>query len=264
MPQTWTNARAQFGFKFNLMDYDSVEGRKERIGYKEKHKKTGLDVSRHDGYFQLYGNDLEANTALELHFLEHARKTLEVYYEILFWKTQMVFRAAKMINKLSGRNTSASDLFSAGESFIEGLDRKSFKHFSGLCGISGNGLAVPSAILCFIKPEKMPIVDLWVARWVNEHHQEFEGLVAFDDFNHQCTHRQEIIDANALTERANRLVVPQPIVRIKDFEAYRKWILWTRKFADVLTGYTKTKWRARDIEMAIFTAQREGLQLSIL
>lgn len=257
MPQTWMKARKLFSFEYDLRKYDNAQGRQQRLDYRNKHKDIELDVANHKGFFQLYGNDLSSNTALEVHFQQHAKTTLEAYYEILFWKTQMVFRASRMINNLRDNNTSASDLFAAGESFIEKLDQESFANFTKLCGISGSGLAVPSAILCFINPKKMPIVDMWVARWVNVNHRNYEGLAEFEDFNQQCIHKQEIIAANALTERANRRTKPQPIVRMNDFEAYRKWVLWTRKFAGTLTVHTKTNWRARDVEMAVFAAAQD-------
>jgi len=264
MSQTWTNVRGQFAYEYDLRAYDSEDGLKTRIDYKEKHKDIGLDVSSHKGYFRLHGNDLGANAALETHFQVHAQKSLEAYYEIMFWKEPMIFRAARMIYNMMEKNTPPAEIFKAGEAFVEGLDQKSFKHFTELCGIKGTGLAVPSAILCFINPDKMPIVDMWVARWVNAHHQEYEGLMPFDDFNNQCLRKQEVMRENAEMAEQERQTVPYPIVRANDFESYRKWILWTREYAKVLTSHTKTKWRARDVEMAVFTAHQANMELHVL
>ncbi len=264
MSQTWNDARGQFGYEYDLRDYDSEVGRQKRMDYERAHQNIGLDVHGHQGFFQLHGNDISANTVLETHFQDHARESVEAYYEIMFWKEPMVFRAARMIHNLREMNTPPAEIFKAGETFIDGLEQQSFERFTELCGIKGTGLAVPSAILCSINPEKMPIVDMWVARWVNAYHQEYEGLVPFDDFNSQCLRKQEIMRENAERAEQERQIVPQPIVSAKDFESYRKWILWTRKYAEVLTAHTKTKWRARDVEMAVFTAHQMKMKLPVL
>jgi len=53
-------------------------------------------------------------------------------------------------------------------------------------------------------------------------------------------------------------------LRDNDFTNYLHWIAWCRECAQELTDITETRWRARDVEMAVFTAQRDRTFLNVL
>ena len=53
-------------------------------------------------------------------------------------------------------------------------------------------------------------------------------------------------------------------LRENDFDSYLNWIKWCIETSDVLNRLTNIKWRARDVEMAVFTAQRNKILLNPL
>ena len=46
-----------------------------------------------------------------------------------------------------------------------------------------------------------------------------------------------------------------------DFQNYLNWTEWTRETARILSMQTKMKWRARDVEMAVYASQKKGIEL---
>ena len=55
-----------------------------------------------------------------------------------------------------------------------------------------------------------------------------------------------------------------PSLQDDDFPNYLNWVNWCQEVAQVLTELTSKQWRARDVEMAVFTAQRNGMTLNVL
>jgi len=49
-----------------------------------------------------------------------------------------------------------------------------------------------------------------------------------------------------------------------DFNNYLNWLAWSKETSKKLKQLTGVKWRARDVEMAVFTAQRNNLALNPL
>lgn len=104
-------------------------------------------------------------------------------------------------------------------------------------------MAISLTLVSFADPENHPMIDTQVVKWINNN---------ADLFNKK---RQ-----NKLTKFNFKYTSP----RIDDFESYLNWLLWCNEIAKILSSTTKIKWRTRDVEMAIFTSQRIGLNLNIL
>ena len=54
------------------------------------------------------------------------------------------------------------------------------------------------------------------------------------------------------------------VVKESDWRFVSSWIAWCQYTAKLLTEATGYQWRARDVEMAVFTADRTGLPLNSL
>ena len=85
------------------------------------------------------------------------------------------------------------------------------------------------------------MVDRNIARWVKEHHSDFS------------------------LNRGSRLTpfkLNYSSLRYNNFDNYLHWVRWCRDTAGILTDRTSMQRRARDVEIAVFTAAREGLSLA--
>ncbi len=102
-------------------------------------------------------------------------------------------------------------------------------------------LALASTFPAFVGPEKYPILDSHVVSWVNTNYSKHsEGR------------------ENKLT-MFNGTSPPD-----SDFQNYMNWVHWCRDSSDYLKGRTKISWRARDVEMAVYSAHINGCELEVL
>jgi hypothetical protein len=92
-------------------------------------------------------------------------------------------------------------------------------------------------------PEQIPMIDKQVANWVN-----------LNDSEHSINKSKKL----------TKFKLNYTSLRENDFDNYLNWIKWCRETSDVLTRLTKDKWRPRDVEMAVFTAQRNNVLLNPL
>lgn len=103
--------------------------------------------------------------------------------------------------------------------------------------------AVPVAATfpAFFCPEDFPMVDNQIARWAkaNGHHHIYRNSSGM-------AQRPPSTDVNSV----DLFVLP--------------WYRWCQTTADILNKSTDRHWRARDVEMAVFTAQRSSLPLNPL
>ena len=58
--------------------------------------------------------------------------------------------------------------------------------------------------------------------------------------------------------------VPKGIIKEQHWSFVESWVRWCRSTAHKLNQRADFEWRARDVEMAVFTAQRDGLTLTPL
>lgn len=208
------------------------------------------DYERRDRFPNFFNREIsgdrDSTIKFENYFRENARKSREVYFEVIFWKVysytnNRLRTTSRIVNHILERKVSSESLYDAIKHFVDSPTPQNLRSIRNLLGIRTNVLAIPLTFPAFLNPEKYPMVDRKVAQWVNtnlnEHNRKREAK---------------------LTE-----FVSLPLTD-DDFESYLNWVYWCRELAQVLTEKTGMHWRARDVEMAVFTAQRKNLELTVL
>lgn len=215
---------------------------------------TYKNAASFPGFFrQIINGNRAATIAFENYFRQRAPEYLEVWYEIVFWKLYSVsaFRqrgTREIIGNVQRTGTMARSLWNAVNQFVSHPSVSNLAGIRTQLGMPTPVMAVPLTFVAFANPETFPMIDKpKVAKWVNN---------------------------NAVPHSANRIhkLVPFRMgctsLQVNDFNSYLAWVEWCREVACVLSQAPPTgtgdKWRARDVEMAVFTAQRNGLSLSIL
>ena len=187
----------------------------------------------------------------EDYFRGLAPKTIQVWYEVAFWKlySQPPWRSRKVssiVDYTSTQAVTAAQLWEATQQFIRTPSKIGLTYLRGLLGFK-YGMAVPLTFVAFADPQSYPMVDRRVADWVNANLEK-----------HNAGRN------NKLTKFRSREWKKANFIPDSDFGAYMDWVSWCREIASMLSGLTNTCWRARDVEMAIFTAYRPVPSLSVL
>jgi hypothetical protein len=144
------------------------------------------------------------------------------------------------------RNTQPITLRAAIDNFVLEPNVKNLQAIRKLLGIKTDVLAVALTFPAFLNPEKYPMVDNVVARWINRNYAE-----------HSRNTKNKLTQFVSPTYNYTSL-------RDIDFPNYMNWVNWCNEMANILTNKTTIKWRARDAEMAVFTAQRKNLELTAI
>jgi len=118
-----------------------------------------------------------------------------------------------------------------------------FQALRAACG-QPNGFATPVTFLAFYAPEAFPMVDKHIAEWWAAHRERF-GLQHSPPF--------AVRQADGWIQAMTRPKTEQ------NWAAYLAWARFCRDYASRLRG-----WRARDVEMAVWTAQKGGDDLPVL
>jgi hypothetical protein len=126
--------------------------------------------------------------------------------------------------------------------FSDNQNIDNLKNIRKKLGITTKVLATTLTFPALAYPDIFPMVDMQVAKWVNKYFVEYN------------IHRN-----NKLTPFNFKRVL-----RDNDFNNYLNWVAWCRETSELLTKLNRIKWRARDVEMAVFTAQRNKLYLNPL
>lgn len=150
-----------------------------------------------------------------------------------------------MIDKIIERKTKPEELCDAIKVFIINPSKLKLQKLRCLLGIKTNVLAIPLTFVAFFNPEKYPMVDKNITEWVNQ------------NFASHNKNRQAQLTPFVSLEQFTSL-------RDVDFQSYLNWVRWCNETAQILTNGTDIKWRARDVEMAVFTAERNDMELNIL
>ena len=228
MPGSWTRA-------LNLYCYPVDLG-----SYHRSHK--------FPGFFEiLIAGDRSSTIAFENHFREAAPNHIAAFFEVVFWKlySQPGRRDGKtdsVINSVQNNNILPKILWDTVLKFINNQNIVNLRSIRTMLGFTSPVLAITLTIPAFTCPDKFPMVDTQVAKWVNEHFAE-----------------HNIDKINNLTPFNFK-----GVLRDNDFNNYLNWVAWCRETSEILTRLTKGKWRARDVEMAVFTAQRNKLLVNPL
>lgn len=158
--------------------------------------------------------------------------------EVCFWKN----------NRRAGNNNTQSLLNhlknpEKWETFTRSLkivsSEPSWENFKELCNACGqkNGFATPITFLAFYNPEMYPMADKHIAEWWNKNKERF-GYETEPGFK----------------QRDDGYVPNSP----QNWKAYLAWYKFCRVYASSL------RWRARDVEMSVFSSQRNRWKLPIL
>ena len=200
-------------------------------------------ASRNPGWFELNicpGNRTQTES-FETRFREQAPHHLEAWAEVVFWKLDSGGRgfAATQARRLldPNRPVSASELWSSCMAYLDQPGRTTFSAFRKML-FTTPAVATAATFPAFICPEKFPMVDTQIARWVREH-------------GGQHGYRGDI-----------GRVPSAATINESHWPFVDSWMAWCRTMAAELSRRTGFSWRARDVEMAVFTAQRCGLELN--
>lgn len=196
---------------------------------------------------EIAGNRI-STIGFENYFRENAQRSIEVYFEVVFWKLYSQKNArqrgtSRIVEHMLGNNVEPRLLYEAIRQFVEVSLKQNLQNIRNLLGIRTNVLAVALTFPAFLKPEKYPMVDNNIARWVNDHYAEHN---------------------RSKYARLTPFSLGYTSLRDNDFSNYTNWVGWCNEIAQILSEKTDICWRPRDVEMAVFTAKRENIELNVL
>ncbi len=200
------------------------------------------EAGQRPGWFELNicpGDPLQT-AGFETRFRRQARHHLEAWAEVVFWKnySRNSGTASKRAQALLNQKPPVCELWSSCMTYVEQPDLTTFRAFRKKL-FTARVVATAATFPAFICPERFPMVDTQVASWVREHGEQhgYPGDIA---------------------------EVPSDGIIEGDWSFVTSWMAWCRTMAAELSRRTGFAWRARDVEMAVFTAQRCGLELKPL
>ena len=234
MPHTWKEALDAYRYPVDL--------------------KRFADAAKYPGWFDqnIHPGDRRQTMDFEAKFRKHGPDNLEAWGEVAFWKNYAMPPARNKITRkvLAGgvSEACAAKLWRECNAYVKKPGRKSFKAFRELLFRTSN-VATAATFPAFVCPEKFPMVDKQITRWALEHGAEhrYPGGPALE-----CV--PDLSGGEVLGESH------WPFV-----DSWIRWCQCTARKLDKLEKLTGETWRARDVEMAVFTAQRrDGLKLNPL
>jgi hypothetical protein len=228
-PNSWINALNAYSYPVNLGDYERAP--------------------QFPGFFnQNILGDRNSTIAFENYYQTNACHHIEVFFEVVYWKlySQPHIRnriTSKIVNFVQTHGITSNQLWSSIQQFIISPNITNLEEIRNKLGLRTPVLAVPLTLVALANPQKFPMIDNQVARWVNSNAS-----------NHNDKRRNKLSLFN----------MKYTSLRYDDFPNYLNWVNWCQEVAQVLTELTSEQWRARDVEMAVFTAQRNGMTLNVL
>lgn len=229
MSNSWIRALDAYSYPVNLRDYERT------------HEFPMF-------FDMIIVGDRNSTIAFENHYQETAPHNIAAFFEVVYWKlySQKSRRhggTTRIVNFVQKHGIMPEQLWDAVQQFVESQNIINLERIRGLIGITTEVLAVPLTLPALASPKTIPMIDNQVAKWVNRN------------------------SANHNTNRNNKLTsfeMKYTSLRQNDFSNYLNWVAWCQEVAQMLTELTREEWRARDVEMAVFTAQRNGMVLNVL
>lgn len=190
-------------------------------------------------HMNLHPGTVEQTTMLETRFRERASDSLEAWYEVIFWKMfsqrgRAQFLTARIVDRIVAREITASQLRVALSSFVIEESRERFASLRSLF-FDSPVMPVVATFPAFADPDRFPMVDSRVAKWVNLYLRKYQ------------TPTNAAASLVPYTARSTTLTTTTA-----GWNFYRQWTKWCRSTADILSTCTPQVWRARDVEMAAF------------
>lgn len=185
--------------------------------------------------------DRQSTIGFEKHFRDTASTRIEPYLEVTYWKHS--FRGPDKqtdtrFRKITKKGATAGELWQAVQQFVSDQTADNLQKIWDVFGYYDNVLATPLTFPAFVSLETLPMIDIQVAKWVNGHLGQY-------DSNRIC--KLSPFNLNPLF----------PLKATGDnFHSYMNWVKWCREVSSVLTKLSTIPWGARDVEMAVYTAER--------
>ena len=176
---------------------------------------------------------------LETRFRENAPYHLEAWAEVVFWKLYTTRAPARddQARRLLDSLAPPGELWEACTNYITNPNREAFSVFRNKL-FRHPVVATAATFPAFIRPELFPMVDRQVTNWARS-----------NGFRHRYA---EVGGPNLVSVPALGPSVLQEL----HWAFIESWMAWCQFTARILSQRTGWAWRARDVEMAIFTAQR--------
>lgn len=184
----------------------------------------------------------------EKYFRKKAPTRIEPYLEVTYWK--QYFRDPDnqtdiRWRQIMERGTTAAELWQVVQQFASEQTVENLQKIWIAFGYSSNVLATPLTFPVLASPETIPMIDMLVAKWVNKNLKQH-------NINRTCELTPfHISDSSPLKGTDH------------NFESYVYWVRWCREVSTVLTDLNSKPWRARDVEMAVYTAERSKGKLDL-
>ncbi len=229
MPDSWTRALDAYSYPVNLRDYERA------------HEFPGF-------LNMIIVGDRNSTITFENHYQKTAPTNIVAFFEVVFWKlysqkSRCQKGTTRIVDFVQEYRITPRQLWDVVHQFVESQTRENLKRIRKLLGIKTDVLAIPLTLPALASPKTIPMIDNQVARWVN--------------------HNAAVHNVNRIN-KITLFKMNYPSLRDNDFSNYLNWVAWCQEVAHVLIKLTGEEWRARDVEMAVFTAQREGMVLNVL
>jgi len=188
----------------------------------------------------------------EAYFRERGQDGLCPWLEVIYWKmfSQPEGRPMRQVRRAkaywSSRNITPGALWSTCNAYEAQATRQAFQKFLDLFGYSSkpSPIAIAATFPAFVNPDRFPMVDRRVAKWVIEFAGNHNGADPAGPHLRQP-------EAFARANKSGRAAV----LTMSDFDFMGHWAAWCRYTAAKLTRLSQpSTWRARDVEMAVFRA----------
>lgn len=172
----------------------------------------------------------------------------EVTGEVCFWKNYRTFQSR---NRLTNRILDHLSNPPNWNQFINKLvclnDSQLYTDFEKMRKAINQpkGFATPITFLSFYNPSKYPMIDKKIANWWSKNKIRF-GYNNANDFSQRKDGWIQAIS----TKRS-----------IQNWDAYLDWSTFCQDNAINLSIISKMDWRARDVEMAVWEAEKRGIKL---
>lgn len=208
-----------------------------------------INAALFPGFFNIgIGGDRSSVRGLEIRYLAGVPGVAS-FLEVVFWKlfSQPMVRNGTTANvqaHLTASPGNAAILNAAIIAFNIAPSLLNLTAIRNALGFAAPVIATALTFPAFSNPNNFPMVDRWVATWVNANlaaHNILDGNGVLR--NHQLT--PFIFGANVL--------------QFNDFPNYFNWVLWCRDQMVLLAASQPfVGWRARDVEMAVFASMVNG------